>query len=61
MNFVILTGGVVIYIEGVDTYWEAGAGYDSPQPHLLLPVCQKVVFLLTDGGWNSDLGEFGVD
>lgn len=61
MNFVFLTGGVVIYIEEVDTYWEVGAGYESPQPHLLLPVYQKVVFPLTEGGWNSDFGKFGVD
>lgn len=35
-----------------------GAICDIPKPHLLLPVCQEVFYLLTGGGWHSELGKF---
>lgn len=37
----------------------SGAGCHSSPCHLLLPVCHKVYDTLMDGGWDSDLSEFG--
>lgn len=36
-------------------------GADSPQSDLLFPVCHRVCGPLTDGGWHSELGQFGVE